>query len=134
MPSVKSALGLRYEIHARLPNRASCNPRIHDSRLFRCCGVNQIAVGYCELVSEEDDLVIEKLFVDPNFMGQGIGRALLDSMMDYATRHSADRILIASDPDAEQFYLSMGARRIGQTPSESIEGRLLPLLEICMNR
>ncbi len=34
---------------------------------------------------------------------------------------------IASDPNAEGFYLKMGARRVGETPSQP-EGRALPLL------
>jgi hypothetical protein len=33
---------------------------------------------------------------------------------------------IDADPNAEAFYLAMGAVRIGQTPSGSIPGRVLP--------
>ena len=37
---------------------------------------------------------------------------------------------IHSDPFAEGFYLRNGAIRIGETPSGSIPGRLLPLLRL----
>jgi hypothetical protein len=36
---------------------------------------------------------------------------------------------IHSDPEAQGFYERMGARLIGKTPSGSIAGRLLPLLQ-----
>ncbi len=36
---------------------------------------------------------------------------------------------IQSDPHAEGFYLRLGARRTGEAPSQSIPGRLLPMLE-----
>ena len=36
----------------------------------------------------------------------------------------------ADDPNAADFYESAGARLIGERPSDSIEGRMLPLYEI----
>ncbi|MCG6496213.1 hypothetical protein MCM47_18115 [Kitasatospora sp. A2-31] len=38
------------------------------------------------------------------------------------------RLTIDADPNAEPFYLAMGATRIGTTASESVPGRELPLL------
>jgi hypothetical protein len=37
---------------------------------------------------------------------------------------------IAADPHAEQFYLTMGAERIGDIESEAKPGRRLPLLRM----
>ena len=37
---------------------------------------------------------------------------------------------IGADPGAEGFYTAMGAQRIGTTPSGSIPGRMMPLLQI----
>jgi len=36
--------------------------------------------------------------------------------------------MLDADPDAEPFYLHHGARRIGEVPSGSIPGRMLPRL------
>lgn len=40
--------------------------------------------------------------------------------------------MIDADPNAEPFYRAMGAVRIGATPSGSIPGRELPLLEFTL--
>lgn len=69
------------------------------------------------------------LFIDPPHMGAGMGRALFQWCITAARDFSDDRLLIDADPDAAAFYERMGARRIGTTPSGSIPGRLLPLLE-----
>jgi hypothetical protein len=37
---------------------------------------------------------------------------------------------IAAEPNAEGFYRKMGAQSIGETPSASIPGRMLPLLRV----
>ncbi|NIQ29145.1 MAG: GNAT family N-acetyltransferase, partial [Acidobacteria bacterium] len=39
-----------------------------------------------------------------------------------------ERLLVQSDPNAEGFYLRLGAERIGEVPSRVQPGRLLPLL------
>ena len=70
------------------------------------------------------------MFVDPRFIGTGMGGEL----MRVALRHARDRgyttLGIDADPNAAAFYEHFGARRISQVPSASIPGRMLPHLEI----
>lgn len=73
--------------------------------------------------------VLDKLFVDPLAIGTGAGRALYDWALERARNHGASRMEIHSDPEARGFYERMGARLIGKTPSGSIAGRFLPLLQ-----
>ncbi len=73
---------------------------------------------------------IEMMFVDPDRLRQGIGRALWRHMMETAKALGLTKILIDSDPYAESFYTAMGARRTGEIPSGSIPGRMLPRLEL----
>jgi GNAT superfamily N-acetyltransferase len=73
--------------------------------------------------------VLDKLFVDPLAIGTGAGRMLYDWAQERARAHGANRMEIHSDPEAQGFYERMGARLIGKTPSGSIAGRLLPLLQ-----
>ncbi|EBV1760669.1 N-acetyltransferase, partial [Salmonella enterica subsp. enterica serovar Newport] len=42
-------------------------------------------------------------------------------------------LLVDADPNAEAFYIRQGAIRIGETPSESLPGRVLPLLLISLH-
>lgn len=48
--------------------------------------------------------------------------------MEVARALGLSSLLIDADPNAEGFYLRMGAERVGEVPSGSISGRMLPLL------
>lgn len=86
--------------------------------------------GMCQLIVEGQQADLNKLFVAPEGMGQGVGRALMEWAIRTAHKAGAVRIEIEADPDAVPFYERMGARVIGQVPSEAIAGRMLPLMEI----
>jgi len=87
-------------------------------------------VGVAQISVEGQGAWLEKLFVDPDEMGRGIGKMLMDWAKDTARSKGASTIDIESDPQAEPFYLSLGARRAGTAPSHSIPGRELPLLRL----
>lgn len=84
-------------------------------------------IGFSSLLKTEDALRLEHLWVSPTWMGHGIGRALFQHASEVAAR-TATCLTIESDPNAEGFYLRMGAVRAGSIASE-IEGqrRELPL-------
>jgi predicted N-acetyltransferase YhbS len=77
-----------------------------------------------------DTLDLDKLFVEPRWIRAGVGRALVAHAIDEARRRGAKRLTILSDPYAAGFYERNGARLIGQTPSDAIPGRSVPLYEI----
>lgn len=89
---------------------------------------NTLAGFYCLEKLSEQDFEVEALFVAPEFIGLGVGRFLWQALINIATGAGAETLKIASDPAAESFYLKMGAKRIGEIPSEIIAGRELPLL------
>jgi GNAT superfamily N-acetyltransferase len=70
------------------------------------------------------------MFVDPDAIGRGIGRALIADLLAEARASGFRLITIDADPHAEAFYLAQGAVRVGATPSGSIPGRVLPRLEL----
>jgi len=69
------------------------------------------------------------LFVDPDLIGTGIGRALLQHALERARHAGLQSVLIESDPNAERFYRSQGATPIGQRTSPTT-GRELTLLQL----
>ena len=73
---------------------------------------------------------LEALFVDPAFIGRGVGKHLIHHAISTAQSAAADALVIQGDPNAEGFYLSIGAERVGARESHSIAGRLLPLFRI----
>jgi GNAT superfamily N-acetyltransferase len=70
------------------------------------------------------------MWVEPEWIGTGVGRRLWQHAMTTAQKAGFIALRIGSDPGAEGFYRAMGAQRIGTTPSASIPGRMLPLLQI----
>lgn len=70
---------------------------------------------------------LEHLWVDPAWLGRGIGRLLVDHARRTARRLGVRSLHICSDPHADDFYCKMGARRVGEVPT-LIPGRTLPLL------
>jgi GNAT superfamily N-acetyltransferase len=87
-----------------------------------------VAVGLAEIACEGRVAELQKLFVEPVWIGKGVGRALLDWARQEAISMGADRLMIDSDPGATDFYLALGAVREGLSPSGSIPGRFLPRL------
>jgi GNAT superfamily N-acetyltransferase len=87
-------------------------------------------LGFHTLVGEPPVLELGMMFVRPDRVGHGVGRELWAHATAAAARLGAERLTIDADPHAEAFYLAMGAVRVGEEPSESIPGRVLPRLEL----
>jgi GNAT superfamily N-acetyltransferase len=88
-------------------------------------------VGFYALTGEGSRIELEHLWVLPDRMGVGIGRALFDHAVRRAASLNAEVLEIESDPNAEGFYRRMGARRVGEI-NYSLDGhrRTLPLLVV----
>lgn len=85
-------------------------------------------VGVCQLQQSDDHTMLEHVWVDPTRHRQGVGRALVE----YARGHARGVIAIVADPNAEEFYLRLGARRVGEVPAPMPGAplRVLPLMEM----
>jgi GNAT superfamily N-acetyltransferase len=73
---------------------------------------------------------LEALFVEPEHIGAGVGRSLVQHAIGLLSDLGAERLVIQGDPNAAAFYLAAGARQTGTRESGSIPGRHLPLFEI----
>ncbi|MEV7601050.1 GNAT family N-acetyltransferase [Kitasatospora sp. NPDC089797] len=91
-------------------------------------------LGFAALAGTAPNGELEMLFVEPDRIGRGIGRALFAHVRDLARVRGLRRLTIDADPNAEAFYLAMGAARIGSTPSTALPGRELPRLEVLLDR
>jgi GNAT superfamily N-acetyltransferase len=87
-------------------------------------------VGFFCLVANGDKGVLDDMFVSPPYIGHGCGRFLWDHMKSQARALGIGEITIDADPNAEGFYLKMGAVRIGDAESTAIPGRMLPLMKV----
>lgn len=92
-------------------------------------------VGFYALVGEGRILELEHLWVSPEYIGKGVGRALFGHALGRAAALGAKTVEIEADPNAEGFYSRMGAGRVGENIYE-IEGqrRVLPLMAVGVSR
>ena len=95
----------------------------YDDQMVGFHAIEFLPPGVCEL---------EALFVEPEFIGRGFGRRLLEHAIGLAKESGAGRLIIQADPHAESFYLAAGAVRTGSRESCSIAGRHLPLFTIAL--
>lgn len=90
------------------------------------------AIGVCQVIVAGEVAELARLFVAPERIGQGCGRLLFDWAVAAARGAGALRMIIDSDPGAVPFYVRMGARAVGTVASGSIQGRMIPRLEIAL--
>lgn len=81
--------------------------------------------GFCALTQGNNDWELDHMWIDPDFIGQGLGGALHAQVIGEARSLKIDRLTTLSDPQAQGFYQKMGWRLIADIPS-SIPGRTLP--------
>ena len=84
---------------------------------------------YSFAVRPDGRLELDHLFVAATRLREGLGRRLLRSARELASNLGHERFVVQSDPNAEGFYLSEGARLLERIPS-SIPGRSIPFLEL----
>jgi len=82
--------------------------------------------GVVEVSFGADVAVLEKLFVEPDRLGEGTGNLMYVWACRTAQGRGAKELWIDSDPGAAAFYARMGAEPAGQAESGSVPGRFLP--------
>jgi len=88
--------------------------------------VDDVPVGFSRLLLDRAEAELADLFVDPPWIGTGVGSRLLREALDRAQAGGAASVVLDADPYAERFYARHGARTVGRSPSGSIPGRELP--------
>jgi GNAT superfamily N-acetyltransferase len=86
-----------------------------------------IGVAAIRMPERDRPAMLELLFVEPGAIGRGVGGTLFAAIVALLGGRGIAAFEIASDPYAAPFYERMGARRIGETPSDALPGRMLPL-------
>ncbi|GGN60194.1 N-acetyltransferase [Actinoplanes lobatus] len=97
-----------------------------SSRRTSVAEIDGRIAGFYTLDGQPPEGELGNLWIDPKHLRRGIGRSLWQHAMGVARELGFAAILIDADPNAEGFYLGMGATTVGTTPSTSIPGRVLP--------
>jgi GNAT superfamily N-acetyltransferase len=102
-----------------------------DTSSFMVAVVEGQIVGFYALERVRvEAFELAALFVEPQHIGRGIGRALIEHAKQAVAQAGVRLLVIQGDPHAERFYLAAGAVPAGQRESASIPGRMLPLFLI----
>lgn len=87
--------------------------------------------GFYALEGAGQTLILEHLWVLPDAMGTGVGRTLFAHAVNRAKALGASTLEWESDPNAEGFYLHMGAHRIGERRADmDSKPRILPRMRL----
>lgn len=87
-------------------------------------------IGYYSFFKESEKAIkLDNLFVDPPFIGKGYGKKLMDDFYLRIKKAGYEKIVLDSDPHAEEFYKKLGFRVVGKLET-SIKNRFLPIMEL----
>ena len=102
-------------------------PRYH----FHLCELDGKPVAFYALELLGDSRAeLDALFVKPELIGQGIGKYLIEHVRAECRLLDVKQVTIQGDPNAEDFYLAIGAVAAGYRESASIPGRFLPVFTL----
>lgn len=106
---------------------AMTSHEIRDNEVYVARDGDKIA-GFYLLAPKGDACILDHLWVVPERMGSGIGRALFAHALGRTQALKARRMEFECDPHAVGFYERMGARHLRDTFTE-LEGAL-PVMDI----
>ncbi|MEL6306231.1 MAG: GNAT family N-acetyltransferase [Bacteroidota bacterium] len=101
---------------------------IRSNAVHKLLWNDQIA-GFYAYTLESNKAVLEFLFIEPDFIGKGIGKALMKHFLQEMHLLKVGSITLDADPNAEGFYQKFGFVTIDQRPS-TIAGRYLPIMQL----
>ena len=101
-----------------------------DSSTFVAEADSKVVGFYTVEATDEGRMELSFLFVEPEAIGRGHGRALIEHAKEFVRSQGATTLQIQSDPHAATFYMAAGGRLVGTRSSTSIPGRTLPVFEI----
>ncbi len=88
----------------------SLSPETIKHHPVYCAEVEGTTAGISHFtVASETEIELDHLFVEPTFMGQGIGKLLWQHAVDLARSMGAKALVFDADPHARPFYEQMGA-------------------------
>jgi GNAT superfamily N-acetyltransferase len=94
--------------------------------------VDDVVVAWAAVLPGPSVCILDDLWVEPSFIGRGIGSALFRHAVDRARRLGANWLQWDSEPNAVGFYEKLGAVQVGETLGSW--GRMLPVMQYELRR
>ncbi len=105
-------------------------PYLTEHRVLVAVDADDI-VGMCALEDRGQCWALEHVWVDPDELGQGVGRALVEQALALARASHPGPVLVEADPNAAGFYRRLGASQVGLVAAAmpGAPERCLPVFE-----
>ena len=126
MTSVRAALPTEAETLTALAIRSKAHWGYDAQFMERAASDLQVTPAVIEeakaFVAESGKVIVGfYVLVEPSAIGTGVGAQLWTHMLEQARGLGYRAVRIHSEPNAEGFYLKMGARRIGSVESSVVQ-------------
>ena len=129
--AAKAHWGYPASFMARCRAALTIEPAMIRRQVFRLAeGEDRLILGFYGFEPDPAGIGLSHLFVRPQAIGGGIGRALWEDAVALARRQGHRRMMIVGDPHAAGFYRRMGAVPAGAVPSEIDPARPLPVFRM----
>lgn len=93
---------------------------------------NDKTIGYYSyLIEKERNVMLNNLFILPEYIGKGFGEYLMSDFLNRMKIEKFEKITLNSEPNAENFYLKFGFKKIGEFET-SIKNRFMPIMEMSL--
>ncbi len=127
----KAVWGYSPEFMAACRDELTLSPDYIESTPTFVADAGEAPVGFYSLERlSTSEVELAFLFVEPEAIGQGHGRQLIEHAKAQARAAGHATMVIQGDPNAAGFYCAAGGRLAGTRESLSIPGRRLPLFHI----
>ncbi len=102
---------------------------INENHVFKLIETDTIIGFYAFEIINEEQVKLNFLFIEPEFIGKGHGKILLNDFIHRIKNNGFKKAFLDADPNAEKFYKRNGFKSIGKIES-SIKNRFLPIMEM----
>jgi GNAT superfamily N-acetyltransferase len=104
-------------------------PESLRARLLYVAEADGASVGWAALIPRGEIGWLEDLWIEPAWIGQGLGRALFEHVAAEARRRGARRLEWEAEPNAQGFYEHLGGAYVRDS-EETEWGRVLQVLAV----
>lgn len=92
--------------------------------------IDNLVIGYYSYIYlNNKEVKLDNLFVSPDYIGKGFGKLLMYDFLKRIRNSDGTKIVLDSEPGAENFYKLFGFIKVGQLET-SIKNRYLPIIEL----
>ena len=84
---------------------------IENNFVFKLVNGNEIIGYYSYIIKQQKNVLLDNLFVLPEYIGKGFRKYLMSDFLDRMKKENFEKITLDSEPNAEEFYLKMGFKK-----------------------